>query len=378
MWAGADILLQTLRTSRWNERWQTIAIQQQAGYIRYDLHDDPDYTRFDFDVNIGSTRIALTPGGSYSVEIIPTERRMHFSAGTERLPVTIDVAVRTGHATVHSQGHATPLAAGQRLVIDPGGVPREPQPALWQLVQDGNFETYSEEEYNNTTLTNQPTLPSSDTWQVGTSPVNETSGRQGVFQLAYECQPPALPGTCDPDNLLTSAWFFRSGGQTKNFTTGVLQHFGRDGQGVDISEYRSLTFSLWMRISHQLPKLTGDQGSECPVMVRFLTKANNPTDAEEERVICFYINDDPSQTPEQDSAITYYQVPRDEWHYFEIDLRAEEWLPHARYLWYLSIYANGHEYDSRVTGVSLIGSHYANDTIPIQLQPQILSREAAP
>jgi hypothetical protein len=75
-------------------------------------------------------------------------------------------------------------------------------------------------------------------------------------------------------------------------------------------------------------------------------------------VICFYTSSDESREPERYPGITYYHVEPYEWYHLELDLRSEDWLPDVRYLRSVEIYANGHEYNSRVTGVSLVGSHY--------------------
>jgi hypothetical protein len=138
----------------------------------------------------------------------------------------------------------------------------------------------------------------------------------------------------------------------------MLQMLGADGQGIDISEYRSLVFSIWVRVLHQSIELAGDKGTECPVMVRFIVKQSSPSDAEQEHVICFYSSEDPAAEPERNPAITYYRVEPGAWYPFVIDLRTEKWLPEARYIQSIAIYANGHDYTSQVTDVSLIGSHY--------------------
>ncbi len=363
MWPGADVMFDTLHTSQWNKREQVVVVRQYNGYVRYDLRDDQPFERVTFRILAGDEQarqtsiIDLAPGGSYSVEIRPSDRRIMVAdvSHTPYKPMLIDVAVRSGQAVVQRKGQEEQLNEGQRLEVDPAGMLSSPMPAVWDLVRDGHFSQYSEEEYNNTTIVEQPMLPRSRSWQVFSGP--EGAGGPGFFRISHGCSPPQKDSDCPPNERQQAAWFIRTGEQTTSFTTGVVQQLGYNRQGVDVSEYRSLVFSVWVRVLHQSLERTGELGTECPVMVRFLAKEKNPTDPEMERVICVYTNDDPSQQPERAEGIVYYRVEPYEWYRLIVELRNPEWLPYARYVRSIELYANGHDYDSRATGVSLIGSH---------------------
>ena len=54
-------------------------------------------------------------------------------------------------------------------------------------------------------------------------------------------------------------------------------------------------------------------------------------------------------------GVTYIRVERANWAQIRFDLRDEPWLPDFRLLRSIEIYANGHDYDSRVAEVSLVG-----------------------
>jgi hypothetical protein len=360
MWADTTLLLRELRTSRWNSSHQTVVLEQRSGYVRYDLRNDQPYETTTFLVHIGEAYVELRPGGSYSIEIIDGERQLHLVNNSQRMPGRVDVAVRTGSAELHSQNHTQTILAGQRIEINPAGIPSRVQPALWELIEDGDFSAFSVEEYNNTTLSSpletQADLIRSDTWQVYSGPADAET--YGYFHVSPACQPPQKDTDCSLAERTNVAWFIRSGNPTKPFVTGVRQVLGSDNQGIDISEYRSLLFSVWVRVLYQSVELTGDEGAECPVMIRFLTKQNSPIDKEQERVVCFYTSTDPTGEPERYPGITYYHIQPYEWYQLQLDLRAEDWMPDVRYLRSVEIYANGHEYNSRVTSVSLIGSHY--------------------
>jgi hypothetical protein len=51
----------------------------------------------------------------------------------------------------------------------------------------------------------------------------------------------------------------------------------------------------------------------------------------------------------------YYRVQEAEWAQISFDLREPSKLPDYRFLLRIQIFAQGHDYDSRVTDVSLIG-----------------------
>ncbi len=358
MWSGADLLLEKLQTSRWNQRSQVVSLQQHNGYIRYDVTHGQPYDEVLFQVVIGETHVELAPGGSYSIDIKPPERQVLFVSATDDVPQVADVAVRSGSAIVYSPEQTVFLGEGQKLVINPVGQLSSPMSAEWQLIRDGTFNRYSEEEYNNTTIVDQPALSRSQTWQVfsGAS-VPDASG--GFFRLSHGCPPPNTGNDCPPHALIKAAWFIRSNDQTNNFTTGVVQQLGPEQEGLDISEYRSLKFSIWVRVLYQSVKLTGERGTECPMMIRFLAKEKHPKDPEQERVICLYTNDGSQEEPEKAPGIRYYEVQPYAWYNLVIDLRDPTWLPESRYLRSIELFANGHDYDSRATMVSLVGKHQA-------------------
>jgi hypothetical protein len=227
-------------------------------------------------------------------------------------------------------------------------------PARWDLIRDGGFSQFSEVEYNNTTQSNQPTLPRSDTWQVYSGPPLPTE-QQGFFRLSSICRPPMVDNTCTPLDRRVAAWFYRAGGQTSGFTTGIKQQLGIDGSGVDISEYRILTFSLWTRVMAQSIEDVGDRGTECPVMIRILARQESPDDPDQERVVCIYTDANMQPPRVRADDVLYYQVPKATWTSFTFNLRDPQWLPDYRYLQGIQIYANGHDYNSLVADVSLVG-----------------------
>lgn len=357
MWAGADLVLTKMQTSRWNNREQDVVVQQKHGYIRYDLRNDHAYRYTSFQVIIGDSRgtVEFAPGGSYSIDIKPSDRQVQVIGDVRYDSLTVDIAVRSGHAVIYGIDQTRILGAGERLQIGPTGKLSDPVPARWELIRDGDFSQYREEEYNNTTIPNQPSLPRSRTWQVFSGPAS--AGASGFFRISRGCKALLPDGDCPPEDRYNAAWFIRGENQTASFTTGVIQKLGVEQQGVDISEYRSLVFSAWVRIFNQSVDMAGELGTECPIMIRFLAKEKQPTDPEEERVMCVYTTHDLYREPVRAPGIVYEQANLYEWYHVQIEVRDPSWLPNARYLRSIEVYANGHDYDSRATDISLIGSH---------------------
>jgi hypothetical protein len=146
------------------------------------------------------------------------------------------------------------------------------------------------------------------------------------------------------------------GGQTNGFVTSIRQALGVQGTGIDVSEFRSLIFSLWARVDYQSLPAAGDRGTECPIMIRIIARRSSPSDPDEERVVCIYTAASDDALRVRADGVFYQRVEPSTWSRFQVDLRGENWLPDYRYLRSVEIYANGHDYDSRVAEVSLIGT----------------------
>jgi hypothetical protein len=356
LWAGSSLDVETLRTSRWHQALQRVTVLQSAGYVRYDIAADQPYRSVEFLVRADDAEIRLAPGGSYSIALLAPARSAERVDGR---PVhQIDVAVRSGTLTVtDADGSVLQLGAGQRTLLDESSRLGPQLPAEWELLRDGAFTAFSELEYNNTTNVDDPALRRSTTWLVSGTPDLPIEQR-GFFRLAPICPPPDVDNRCASDEIAQAAWFYRLGGQTSGFVTSLRQMLGSDGAGIDISEYRSLRFSLWVRVLYQSLSDAGDRGTECPVMVRIIGRRSAPLDPDEERVICFYTPSAGATAAapvNRAEGVTYVPLEPASWLFYRIDLRDAAWMPEFRYLRSIEIYANGHDYDSRVTEVSLLG-----------------------
>lgn len=341
--SGADLTLLTYRVSRWTSDRQDVVLQQNAGYARYDVQADQPYEAVSYVVQVGkNTTVRLDPGGSYSIDVLrgPDGTLRPRLVGTP--PLLAEVAVRSGSATVHSSIRQVSIRPGEKVEVDTSGVPGEPAPAAWELVADGNFNQHTSDEYN------QP--KGTDTWSISSVPAQEMtpSEMNGYFSVSPKC-PPVKGDVCDPQEDTPVAQFFRQGGQTKPFITGITQTLN-----VDVSEYtQSLRLSAWVRVQYQSLKSAGVASSECPITIRLIYKRTSPADQDEEYAACVYSGEEIAQ---RSLDIGYYdRVSTDAWSRLEIDLRADPRLKDVRYLRTIRIEARGHDYISEFTDVSLVG-----------------------
>lgn len=350
LWAGSDITLQTLRTSRWSQRYQEVTIVQKDGYVRYDLQGGQPYQSVRYTVLVSGVEVALAPGGSYSIDI--PDRVVQARSDAPTVPTTADIAVRAGQLQVQGASRSVTVLPGQRVTIDTTGQPSAAMDAHWELIQDGKFLTFDEKQYNNTTVlqqTGMPPLPRADTWQV-TSIKSGDDVADGYFSLNQKCLPLGSPNNCEHSKAVNVANFHRCCDTTTGFLTGVRQQIA-----ADVSEYRSLRLSLWLRVLNQSLNGAGDAGVECPATVKLIYKQTSPDQNEQNKIWCLYVQDQPV-TRALDAALIPQPVKKYEWYHLDVELRNQDLLPNARYLQEIQVYANGHDYNTEVTNVSLIGT----------------------
>jgi hypothetical protein len=226
--------------------------------------------------------------------------------------------------------------------VDRAGVLSAPLPARWQLIRDGDFGDYTQEEYNR----------GSATWTVAAPPKLPANEQPGAFAVAGGCRPESPDLCLRPADRTTIGQFRREGGQQAQFITAIAQPLD-----VDVSEYtRSLRFSAWTRVLTQTVEGAGIDGTECPIMITFAYKKTAPGDSRQEQTSCVY-----TSTAEPDAAvkqgyIRYYRIPRFEWTHLQIELRDIADLKEVRYLEEIRLEARGHDYLAEITGVSLVGT----------------------
>jgi hypothetical protein len=350
MWAhptGADLTLNRYQVSRWNTLSQLVSFQQAAAYARYDIQpkENLPYADVSYSVTVGQdVAIALAPGGSYSINVPHIELDRPRPLTESGAPMLAEIAVRAGSAEVRAASKLVTLTAGQKVQIASDGTPGEPLPSRWELIRDGTFEQYA-------TKLARESIPAwteyKDLFDRSVTPAEQNA----TFVVKQRCRPETPDNCGETTDQTYIGQFRREGNQQKSFVQGISQTLD-----VDVSEYRSLRFSIWVRVVQQSVPQAGIQSSECPVTIQFIFKQQSPTDQEQRRYLCVYQGDTNNRIQNGESEFKYRPIQQYLWYHLRYELRDADLLASARYLQKVNIYANGHDYISEVTDVSLIGT----------------------
>lgn len=350
MWAhptGADLTLPVARASRWTRELHELELQQSAGYARYDIKDGQPYRDYRVVVRISPTvRVELTPNGSYSINVPrePQDRQLGSLTPPSRRDVLVEVAVRgRGKALLWDEGQRVEVLPGKKALVDSGGALSAPVDARWQLVRDGDF---SEDEPRSTG-------ESGDTWAVSGGPLAPDMRPEelnGVFRVVRQC-PPTKVDYCQPQDQIQIGQFRRDGNQPKPYSTRIEQTLD-----TDVSEYRSLRFTAWVRVLTQTVPLEGVSQAECPLFIQLSYKQTAPNDQLHYRQVCVYTAKEVARFAGTDvGGVLYQQVPPYNWYQLDLDLRRDPQLRTVRYLQSIIIEARGHDYLSQIADISLTG-----------------------
>jgi hypothetical protein len=340
--SGSDLTLDTYQVTRWNNRRQEVVFRQDSGYARYDVKNGQPYAQVDYTVQISDgVLVRLAPGGSYSVNVSHADTPALAENGA---PLLVEVAARVGSAEVQGPNQRATVGPGRLVQVDRSGVLSAPLPARWELIQDGDFSSYTTDDYRSGTAT----------WTVVAPPRLPLNEEPGAFAISAGCRPES-PNLCPrPADRTSIGQFRREGGQRAQFITAITQQLD-----ADVSEYtRSLRFSAWTRVLTQTVEGAGIDGTECPIMITFAYKKTAPGDSRQEQTSCVYTISSTAKSGAavQQGYIRYYRIPRFEWTHLQIELRDIPDLKEVRYLEQIRIEARGHDYLAELTNVSLMGT----------------------
>jgi hypothetical protein len=353
IWAhptGADLTLQKYAVSRWSKQRQIIEFKQDAGYARYDIppKDRSQYADVIYSVIISKTKLVnlnLAPGGSYSVNVPHAEDGRPVTRTDSGKLLMTEVAVRTGSVDLRTSDGLVTAHPGEKIQVDEAGIASMPLPARWELIRNGK-------------LANWPAGAKSDAdgaWIQNENPTDENATEQernGTFIIEQRCGP-ATPDNCTPAEKVNIGQFSRQGNQSRSF--GVLIGQSLD---LDISEYPSLELRAWVRVANQSIAKAGVLGTECPMTIRLTFKQKSPSDTEMNRHFCIYVDETAADLPrdQKGSEFIYTPVHQGQWYNLKYELRNYESLKDAYYLQSVVILANGHDYLSEITDISLVAT----------------------
>jgi hypothetical protein len=334
--AGSDIVYRTYQVSRWTNQRQIVNLQQNAGYARYDIAANHHYLRVEYSVTLANNiTIWMTPGGSYSINVIPDDDALDTR-------VQFELAVRTGSATVQRGTDVVQVAKGQIAEVTRDNEILPPRTATWQLIHDPQWRNIARE-LSNENRYNWREFARAD------APNMSASEQNGAVQVVSTCSPQS-PDLCSESEQVRTLRLRRDGNQVRPFAVGIEQTLD-----ADVSEYTSLRLSAWVRVLTQTVPLAGIAGSECPIMFQITYKNLSPADVQKERTYCLYAYNESGVQVEDTGSIRYRALPPFQWYQLIVDLRDDEFIRTARYIQSLRIEARGHDYLSEITDVTLVG-----------------------
>jgi hypothetical protein len=353
MWAhptGADLTLQKYAVSRWSKQRQIIEFKQSAGYARYDI---PPKVRSQYDdvlysVTISSTTgvsLILSPGGSYSVNVPHAEDGRPQPVADSGAPLLVEVAVRAGSVDVRTPGGIVTVYPGEKVQVDTSGAATQPVPASWQLIRNGQLEDWPP---GATTDANGSWIQGFDVTDANTTDAE----RNGTFSILRRCGP-VTPDNCTSSEYVNIGQFSRQGNQSKSFAVQIGQSLD-----LDVSEYPRLELRAWVRIANQSIAKAGELGTECPMTIKLTYKERSPSDTEQNRYFCIYVDETAADLPkdQKGSEFIYTPVHQGQWYNLKYPLRTYSSLKEAYYLQSILIRANGHDYVSEITDISLVAA----------------------
>jgi hypothetical protein len=285
-----------------------IDLQVNSGRLQATVGVDvPRQVQLKIESGPDATTVIDQPGGNVSIEAID--------------PTITNVTVRDGLAIVSAHGAQVVLGKDQRAQVEPQTAPMGPLPAEQNLVKDGDF-----------------SVPFDSIWQVDQQRVD----------------PNEDPGTVQIETIDGRRTVHINRGGINWAHVGVTQDINRDVQGLT-----SLRLNLDIRIDNQDLHNCGQFGTECPLMVKitYLDVGGGLR----EWLQGFYLFYDPKSGLSYcgTCAIQYkhLELHFSEWQTYSSDdllrIFASNGAPAAT-IKTLTIYGEGHTYESLFTDVQLL------------------------
>ena len=218
-----------------------------------------------------------------------------------------------------------------------------PLPARWELIRNGELADWPD----------GATSDVSGAWSTGTITTDKNATDQekaASFSIKHRCGPIGSDSCAMVANV---GQFSRQGGQNKSFAISIAQPLD-----LDVSEYPSLELHAWVRVAEQSIAKAGEQGTECPMTIWLKYKHKSPSDNEQNRYFCIYVDETEADLPkdQKGSEFIYTPVHQNQWYNLKYELRNYESLKDSYYLQSVMIYANGHDYLSEIADISLLAT----------------------
>ncbi len=365
LWPGTQLTLDEVQTTRFNKRNQRITLRVSKGLAAIhlappaiQLYSDVEYTLLVEVPGQPLAQAALTLGGTYRVRVLanaaPTTTA---SERAELAPKETQIEFVTASGALqllYGQSEAT-LKAGEKIHTQ-GDLLSSISPTSWQFIRDSQFGQFTQEQYNNTAVQSlDSNAIQSDTWFVSGEPYGPGAIADGFFSIVSGCL--ERRDGIDPSSCLQPLEHvaqFRRGPpppeHLTSFKTAITQTID-----LDVTPYDQLDLTFVGRIVEQKINRAGMIGEECTlgVELRFLDSTNSHAT----HTLCFYARDEdgpPGTGTVSDKAyITSIKLEMGRWTPQSIDLK--QLVPQMRRLESIEIYGNGHDYQSEIATVRLLG-----------------------
>src|SRR5262249_6958218 len=155
-----------------------------------------------------------------------------------------------------------------------------------------------------------------------------------------------VPGPPDIAPPLTALRVARDSAKAEHGETGLIQRIDRD-----VSGFRHLWLSAYVRVDFADLSGGGTLGSEYPMMLRMTYEGPREGTEFPWAVGFYYSNKDNRVVPEYLGRLW----PQGEWKSYSVDLMDTEVSSVPYRLLEFAVMGQGHSYDARIAGISLIG-----------------------
>lgn len=340
---ATEVLYERYQVTRWTDNKQVVNFAQTSGYARYDLIPNKGYQVVEYSVVLpDGYKVWLTNDGSYSISIIPG-----LPDAVPPQKQQIEVAVRSGSATIVRGDTTRSFAKGYKVVIGDDGAFPKPEQAVWELVRDPAWSALR-------TPASASDVPVAwERYSRASAPEMTESEKSGTIRLLQGCEPWAK-SPCAAADTVPVLRLERTGAQSRAHAVGVQQTID-----ADISEFANLRITAWVRLlTVQKPPTVI---AACPLKFQVIFKVASPADPQQERTVCLYPTDqvgpalDTGGISNSTGDPIYRAQPVNQWYYLQFDLRRDEYLKAAHYLQQLRIEADGLTYYAEITQLSMLG-----------------------
>lgn len=296
-----EVQIVELRNARFLSKARTLKLTVNSGTVRLAVAPSAEYPRVHFEVDTPTaTMVVRRPeGASVRVDV----------AGTDGLSSSF--MVRRGEASVTARGSTVKAVEGTRVIVPDGLAPSGPVTSGIDLVRNGNFRAGAED------------------WQINRPEAADGSERNGeVYFIGEEGGGPTVR-------------MARLGGNNSHADLGIAQDLN-----CDVSDFEALELRLRFRVDYHSLSGGGVLATEYPLIVKVTYKDAFGRLREFYRGF-YYHNEDGN--PVENGQL----VSKGQWVDASIDLFAL--APRPSYLVSLSLFASGHDFDSRIASVSIEG-----------------------